>query len=480
MNRRLLNILFIAAKPIGDLFIVVISLIAGYVFKFKLYLFNSIFFTNIKMVHPDADWDPYLPVILIYTLIMMMTLYFCDVYKEKYGVFAEIDEVGKVLKGVFIGVIEVMAFTFIYKEFPQSRFVLLYAGVFTVILMSIYHLVILELRKYLKKRGVTGKKMIIIGNDSMTISLAERIVKNHSLGYHIVGFVSDKPLEEIPYNLKEDYHYLGTVDKLQAHMEQNDIDEVIIAQSSYSKDQLEKWYFMALALKISFHAVPDYFDLISTSAGISEVDGIPLVSVKDIRLTAKQEILKRILDLLISIPMLIIFSPLMLLAVIMIKLESKGSVIYMQERAGKNRKPFMMYKFRSMGLDAEKSGPQVVSHGKDLRVTKVGRFLRKSSIDELPQLINVIKGDMSIVGPRPEREFYIKKYEEDVPEFSSRLAVKPGISGWAQINGRSALTNRVEEKLRYDLFYIENWSLSFDLKILIKTVFKVLFASQAY
>ncbi|HAR62475.1 MAG TPA: undecaprenyl-phosphate glucose phosphotransferase [Candidatus Margulisbacteria bacterium] len=468
-------------KLFGDIVIINLGLLFGYAIKFKLYLLSSYFNINIQIENPAAQIEPYLSIMFVYSLLIVFTLYFAGVYKMRYGIFAEFDEIIKIIKGISIGVIEVMAFTFIYKSFPGSRFVLLYSGLFTIFLMSCYHIFILQLQNYFRTKGLGSQKVMIVGSDEMGQSVAERIIKNPSAGFHLVGFVDNKNPEKISYNISKYFNYLGNLDELVNIIKQKRINKVIVTTTDVAREDLEQWYQKCEELNVEFQIIPDYLELISTTVSISDIDGIPIITIRNLKRSWIENVYKRILDISIALFMVLLVSPVMLLTYIMIRITSKGPAVFEQERVGKNSKSFKMYKFRSMMVDAETgSGPKIVVDRDDDRVTAVGKIIRKLSIDELPQLINVLKGDMSIVGPRPEREHFIKKFDNEYPGFSKRLLVKPGITGWAQINGRAALSSRVEEKLRYDLYYIENWSILFDIKIVIKTVLKVIFAKEAY
>lgn len=481
MQKRIIKYSLIAFKVVGDLLIINISLIIAYFIKFKLYLFNNYFGLNITMVNPAAQFEPYLSILAIYSLLMMFAFHFSDIYKLRYGIFAEIDEFLKILKGATIGLLEVMAFTFIYKKFPGSRYVLLYSSVMIVFLMSLYHLLLINFQKKLRARGLGSQSVLIVGVDDTAQNLAERIIKNPSSGMHLLGFIDESPARKISYNIEKYYNYLGNFNDFNQILSKGRVNKLIVAKEDVSRETLEEWYALCDKHGIEFLVMPDYLDLVSTTVTISDMDGIPIIAIRNIRRSWMDDFNKRFLDLMVAISAIIIASPVLLIFYLLIKLTSKGPAIYRQERIGKDGRPFFMYKFRSMRVDAEQhSGPKIVTASGDDRITFIGKLMRKFSIDELPQMFNVFKGDMSIVGPRPERDHFIEQFEQMYPGFSKRLMVKPGITGWAQINGRSALSSRIEEKLRYDLYYIENWSIVLDIKIICKTILKVVFASEAY
>ena len=212
---------------------------------------------------------------------------------------------------------------------------------------------------------------------------------------------------------------------------------------------------------------------------VEDFDGLPLISLKDNKFTSWARFIKRCFDIKWSLLLLLLFSPLFLLAYILLKIESFNMpVLFKQDRVGENGRVFKIYKFRTMKHQEIENAPSMTHDAQDKRITAIGKLLRRTSMDEIPQLINVLKGEMSLVGPRPEQPYFVELYESQIPAFSERHRVKGGLTGWAQINGRSALTSRPEEKLKYDLYYIENWSLLLDIKIIIKTVFQVLTLKQ--
>ena len=238
----------------------------------------------------------------------------------------------------------------------------------------------------------------------------------------------------------------------------------------------------ALCEKSGVHTkfIPDYNNIIPTKPYTEDILGLPVINIRYVPLSASfPAMVKRLLDIVGSIGAIILFSPLMLVFCIIIKCTSPGPLIYRQERVGLRNKPFMMYKFRSMVVQDSAQEKSKWTTRDDPRVTKVGRFMRKTSIDELPQLLNVLKGDMSLVGPRPERPFFVEKFQEEIPRYMIKHQVRPGMTGWAQIHGLRGDTS-IRRRIDYDLYYIENWTLSLDLKILLLTVFRGFINKNAY
>jgi Undecaprenyl-phosphate glucose phosphotransferase len=270
---------------------------------------------------------------------------------------------------------------------------------------------------------------------------------------------------------------LGHIETLPRVIEEKDIEEVIIGLPEATHQELVGIISQCEREKVSIRVFPDVFQIMASEVTISDLAGLPLLTIRDVALRGWKLTLKRAVDVLVSSAFLIVASPVMLLTAILIKLDSPGPVFFVQERMGLDAKPFKMLKFRSMRADAERLGNWTTKD--DPRRTRIGTFLRKTSIDELPQFINVLMGDMSLVGPRPEQPSYVEQFRQSIPRYMERHREKAGITGWAQINGLRGDTS-IAERTKYDLWYIENWSLWLDFKIIIRTGLKALFDRAAY
>ena len=273
---------------------------------------------------------------------------------------------------------------------------------------------------------------------------------------------------------------IGKIDDLDTILALNTLDEIAITLSIQEYGKLEK--IVAGCEKSGVHTkfIPDYYNFIPTRPFMEDLQGLPVIHIRHVPLTnLLNATMKRTMDLVGGMMALILFSPVMLVTAILIKATSPGPVIFCQERVGLHNKPFKMYKFRSMAVQsAAKEKSQWTTPG-DPRVTPIGRFIRKTSIDELPQLFNVLKGDMSLVGPRPERPFFVEKFKEEIPRYMIKHQVRPGMTGWAQVNGYRGDTS-ITKRIEHDLYYIENWTLGFDFKIMFLTVFKGFINKNAY
>lgn len=291
------------------------------------------------------------------------------------------------------------------------------------------------------------------------------------------GILDDN--KEIGYNYKG-VSVLGTTDELEEILLNNRLDEIALTLGLQEYYKLKR--IVATCEKSGVHTkfVPDYNDIIPTRPYTEDLMGLPVVNIRHVPLTNTfHMICKRIMDIAGSVVAIIVFSPVMLVTAVLVKATSRGPLIYKQERVGLHNQNFQMYKFRSMEVQSAKSEKKAWTVRNDPRVTPVGRFIRKTSIDELPQLFNILKGDMSLVGPRPERPFFVEKFREEIPRYMVKHQVRPGLTGWAQINGYRGDTS-IKKRIEYDLYYIENWTMGLDIKILFLTFFKGFVNKNAY
>jgi Undecaprenyl-phosphate glucose phosphotransferase len=303
-----------------------------------------------------------------------------------------------------------------------------------------------------------------VGTGDVGRMILNKIRQSPALGYRVVGFVDESPAQGDVMGVP----VLGATADLPQLIDAHAIDQVIIAMPERSHQELLEIIALCQRGRVEIKVFPDVFQIIASEMSIGDLNGLPLLTVRDIALRGWKLTLKRAMDIVGSAIALILLSPFMLLVAALVKLESPGPVFYVQERVGLDGKPFQLLKFRTMRQDAEANGPGWTV-ANDPRRTRLGKFLRRYSIDEWPQFINVLIGEMSLVGPRPERPMYVEQFRQAIPRYMERHRVKPGITGWAQVNGLRGDTSIVE-RTKYDLWYIENWSLWLDIKILIRTV----------
>jgi Undecaprenyl-phosphate glucose phosphotransferase len=305
--------------------------------------------------------------------------------------------------------------------------------------------------------------------------ILQKITQSPNLGYQPVGFVDDTPGRTEVAGLP----ILGPTAHLSYLIREHDVQEAIIGLPDASHEHILDLISQCEREKAVVRVFPDVFQIIASDIGIDDLNGLPLLTIRDVALRGWRMVLKRAMDLLVSAVVMVFLSPLLLFIALLVKLDSPGPVFYAQERMGLDAKPFQVLKFRSMRSDAEKETGPVWATQDDPRRTRFGAFIRKHSLDELPQFINVLLGEMSLVGPRPERPVFVEQFRQIVPRYMERHKEKAGITGWAQVNGLRGDTSIIE-RTKYDLWYIENWSLLLDIKILIRTVLGIFKDRNAY
>lgn len=308
----------------------------------------------------------------------------------------------------------------------------------------------------MRKQGLNQKHILMIGESQMAEQYMDRLRENPKWGYQVFAHLKDE-------------------EKLERILEGNELDEVVIALRAEDYGKLERIVDVCEKAGVHTKMIPDFGNVISTRPYIEDVQGIPVIHVRRVPLNImRNRAAKRAVDLIGATVAIILFSPVMLLTALVVALTEEGSVIYRQERVGLHNQVFYMYKFRSMIMQDEEKEKAEWSTRNDPRITPVGKLIRRTSIDELPQLFNVLKGEMSLVGPRPERPQFVQKFRDEIPRYMVKHQVRPGMTGWAQINGYRGNTS-IEKRIEYDLYYIENWTMVFDMKILILTIFKGFF-----
>lgn len=308
----------------------------------------------------------------------------------------------------------------------------------------------------MRKQGLNQKHILMIGESQMAEQYMDRLRENPKWGYQVFAHLKDE-------------------EKLERILEGNELDEVVIALRAEDYGKLERIVDVCEKAGVHTKMIPDFGNVISTRPYIEDVQGIPVIHVRRVPLNImRNRAAKRAVDLIGATVAIILFSPVILLTGLVVALTEEGSVIYRQERVGLHNQVFYMYKFRSMIMQDEEKEKAEWSTRNDPRITPVGKLIRRTSIDELPQLFNVLKGEMSLVGPRPERPQFVQKFRDEIPRYMVKHQVRPGMTGWAQINGYRGNTS-IEKRIEYDLYYIENWTMVFDMKILILTIFKGFF-----
>jgi exopolysaccharide biosynthesis polyprenyl glycosylphosphotransferase len=431
-------------------------------------------------------------------IIWLASFYFCGVYQKSISIMAEVDAVMRIFKATLIALVMTTATTFFIPIFPESRVVLIYVGILGIVLFSGIHIFLLKCQLIFWYRS--SVKVVVVGHSDCIQDLIERMVMIPSLSMLYSGSIVETSPKSVHYAIQSHFKILGQVSDLNAQLESwrkrdqsGESLSPIALFASTPPDQLFISSELDATLQrvirdycvmhaITLNIVPEYPDIVGYPTTFNVIDQLPFISINRPAPSGFQWIMKRCIDYGLSIIAIVGLSPVFLLIAGWVKWVSPdGSVIYSQERVGKDGRVFGFHKFRTMSPDAEKeSGPVFVSETNETRYIPGGQFLRRFSLDELPQLFNVLKGQMSLVGPRPERPVFVKQNCDTIPHYAHRHLILGGLTGWAQINGRSQLTRNVVHKTRYDLHYIYNWSLVWDIKIMIKTIFMVVKGENAF
>ena len=425
----------------------------------------------------------YLGMLAAHLLTLLAVFAFHRLYYRQRAL-GHLEEATRVFSATSVGFILSLGLNaLLFKDLDYSRLMMVYGWTLTVILLILWRLVYARWRWSLQARGFGKERVLIVGTGEAGRMIFNKIAQSPGLGYEVVGFVeangTGAPQES--NGLRSTVlgaPVLGHPPDLPRLIEEHQVDEVIIGLPEATHQEILHIISHCERERVGIKVFPDVFQIMASEVSIGDLGGLPLLTVRDVALRGWRATVKRAMDVVGATIALMFLSPLMILTALLIKLESPGPVFYVQERMGLDAKPFPMLKFRSMRQDAEAHGPGWTV-ADDPRRTRLGAFLRRISMDELPQLINVLWGDMSLVGPRPERPVYVEQFRRSIPRYMDRHREKAGITGWAQVNGLRGDTS-ISERLKYDLWYIENWSLMLDLRILLRTIFRIFTDRSAY
>ena len=449
-----------------DAFVIVVSYFIAWVIKF-LFMDQDVGALPFRIYSAAI-----LPIVLVYLLLY----YIFSLYTPK-RVQGRRLEMWNIVKANTVGIALILGALYLIKMMHFSRELLAIFYFVNILLETGLRNLIRYFLRSMRKNGYNLKHILLVGYSHAAEEYIDRIIANPQWGYKIRGILDDHIEAGTEY---KGVKVLGRIANLMVILPQNRLDEIAITLGLNEYYRLEE--IVALCEKSGVHTkfIPDYNRVIPTKPYTEDILGLPVINIRHVPLTnTYYAFLKRTMDIVGSICAIILFSPVMLFSVIMIKLTSPGPLIFKQERVGLHNQPFMMYKFRSMEVQAPEKEKTRWTVKDDPRVTGFGKFMRKTSIDELPQLFNVLKGEMSLVGPRPERPFFVEKFKEEIPRYMIKHQVRPGITGWAQVNGYRGNTS-IRKRIEYDLYYIENWTLGLDIKILFLTVFKGFINKNAY
>jgi exopolysaccharide biosynthesis polyprenyl glycosylphosphotransferase len=412
--------------------------------------------------------------LLIHVATVLLTFFFYRLYHVKRGL-SSVDKAYTIMAAVTFGTVaSVAATSFLYKnELDYPRAMVIYAWILAMLFVILGRALTDYLQTRVRMRQPT--RVLVVGAGDVGRMILQKITQSPGLGYEPAGFVDDKPGRSEVSGLS----VVGPTSQLAHLIQEHAVQEVIIGLPEASHEQILDLISQCEREKAVVRVFPDVFQIITSDIGIDDLHGLPLLTIRDVALRGWRLSLKRAMDLVASAVVMVFLSPLLLLLALLVKLDSPGPVFYPQERMGLDAKPFQMLKFRSMRADAEEETGPVWATQDDPRKTRFGAFIRKHSLDELPQFINVLLGDMSLVGPRPERPVFVEQFRQIVPRYMERHKEKAGITGWAQVNGLRGDTSIIE-RTKYDLWYIENWSLLLDIKILIRTAAGIFRDEHAY
>ena len=386
-----------------------------------------------------------------------------------------LEEVFELFKATITASLVLVALTYFGRERYSRLTLALFAG-YSFVLVAATRVAFRVWLESLRRRGLNLRSILLVGAGELGERVVETIEHHRELGFRVTGVLSRDLL--LPGTTVRGVPVIGTADELERVLTEHPVDQVILALPS-EDTALLKMLMEKLALRtVDVKIVPDLFQYVTLYGGLEEFGGLPIVSLQGGPLEGWNLVAKRVFDILVSAAALILTSPILLVVALAVKLTSRGRVLYKQERMGMDGAVFPILKFRTMRTDAESGGARMATVG-DARRTPVGAFLRRTSFDELPQLFNVLRGDMSLVGPRPERPVFIEEFKRQIPKYHLRHKVKAGITGWAQINGLRGQTS-IAKRIEYDLYYIENWSLLLDLKILVRTALGGFLSRNAY
>lgn len=463
-NQKLLNRLHVVV----DGLVIIFSYIAAWYLRFRSGIF---------------DLDPwflslqeYMRILLVVVPGYLVLYYIFQLYTPK-RVQGRRLEAWHVAQANAIGLMAFILLLYVSKESNFSRTMIFIFFLVNVVTEIIVRNILREGLRNMRRNGYNQKHVLLIGYSRAAEQYIDRVKANPEWGYVIRGILADNVPRGTEYR---DIKVLGRTENLTIILPENKLDEIIIALGLAEYHKLE--HIVSMCEKSGVHTkfIPDYNNIIPTRPYTEDLLGLPVVNIRRVPLNNMvNAFMKRCVDLFGAVVALIIFSPVMAVTAIVIKATSPGPLIFRQERIGLQNRPFQMYKFRSMIVQDQETEKKGWTTKEDPRVTPIGRFIRKTSIDEMPQLINVLKGDMSLVGPRPERPQFVEKFREEIPRYMVKHQVRPGLTGWAQVNGYRGDTS-IKKRIEYDLYYIENWSLGFDFKILFLTFFKGFINKNAY
>ncbi len=471
-NQKLLNLF----RILIDTAIMVFSFVAAYHLRFDT---EHSILIRWGMERPRGLYgtlEDYLQILFMLIPCYLASYYFFHLYDPK-RVKSRKYEIFNMLKANIVGILYCAAFLFFIHNGKWARLFIVIFVTLNFMMEVTFRFATTTILRKIRKKGLNQKHILLIGYSRAAESYIDRLLAHPEWGFSIHGILDNhKPFGHAYRNVP----VIGRIDELEKMLPENDYDEIAITLGINHYDSLEQ--IVAITEKSGVHTkfIPDYNNIIPTRPYTEDLDGLPVIHVRKVPLSNSfNRFLKRTFDIFGSLLLIILFSIPMAIVAAIIKATSPGPLIFKQERVGLHNRPFKMFKFRSMEVQDDSKEKQAWTVQNDPRVTPIGKFIRKTSLDELPQFFNVLKGDMSLVGPRPERPFFVEKFKEEIPRYMIKHQVRPGITGWAQVNGYRGDTS-IRMRIDCDLYYIENWTFGLDIKILFLTIFKGFVNKNAY
>ncbi|NYB26248.1 MAG: undecaprenyl-phosphate glucose phosphotransferase [Methanobacteriaceae archaeon] len=463
-NQKYFNLILIVA----DSSVIIISLILAWYLRFRTTILGDV---------GVSGWgftEYMIPLVVIIPLYLVLYYIFALYRPQRTSTL--ISEIGDIIKANFTGLVVLTALLYLISADDYSRYVLLVFAIFTTLFTVTERMVVRNSLRIIRSKGYNLKHVLVVGAGELGLKFARRIDENQHIGYHIIGFLDDN-LEKGHKILNSEV--IGKIKDLEHFVFTEPLDRVVITLSPRDYNILE---IVDVCEKHGVKAViiPEFSRYFPARPNIDMLDDMPIIDIRYIPLdNVYKKFLKRIFDCIAATLAIIILSPIIIVTAVLVKLSSPGSIIYKQERVGLNRKKFQIYKFRSMEThDETKIAPRWTTED-DPRKTTIGSFIRRTSIDEFPQFFNILRGDMSLIGPRPERPVFVEMFREQIPKYMIKHYVRPGMTGWAQVNGWRGNTS-IEKRIEHDIYYVENWTIFLDLKIFFLTFIRGFVNKNAY
>ncbi len=442
----------------------VLALMASFLITYALR-----FTTGVIPLHGGTpDFEYYAKALVVIVPVYLWFFRNYGLYQPNRAV-RRIEEIFMVVKAVSFSILTIMAISFFYRKFTYSRIYLVFLWFFSVLFISSarYLLIQWEYRRKLQRKDIS--RVLLVGANHNARNIIQWSKANPHYGQDVVAVLTRD--QALIGKHVEGIEITGMAEDCEAFIENLKPDRVVLVDSEFSREKITDLVVTCEDRMIDFKIAADFYGLLTRSVEVENVSNVPLLGFRPLPLDDFwNRCAKRIFDVLVSAAAFVLTSPLWLLAFILIKLDGRGPVFYFQERVGRDEQIFKVIKFRTMKVDAEKETGPVWAKADDARRTRFGNFLRRFNIDELPQIWNVLRGDMSLVGPRPERPHFVNQFRESIPRYMTRHKVKAGITGWAQVHGLRGNTS-IHERVKYDLYYMENWSIMLDIEIIFMTLF---------